>query len=102
MPKHYHLIVTFDVPNAKPGDRRYKAVDTLLASHGPVTKVFKQVRLLTSATPPSQLTRLITAEIGPVGSVMVVHASRPYRFVLGAQNPNAPHRARLAAWFRRA
>ena len=97
-----HLIVTFDVPKAKPGDRRYKAVDDLLLQHGPVIKVFKQVRLLTTKSIPSRLTRLITQIVGVEGSVMICHASRPYRFVLGNSNPNAHQRASIENWFRSA
>ena len=100
MAKQYHLIVTFDVPLARPGDRRYTAVDKLLLDRGAVQKVFKQVRLLTTTTLPSRLTRMISAIIGPVGSVLVVQVTRPYRFVLGNSNPNAAERPAIEAWLR--
>lgn len=97
-----HLVVTFDIKGAKSGDRRYAEVDALLASHGTLHRVFKQVRLLTTKTKPQPLARKISSIIGPLGSVMISKAGRPYRFVLGNQNPNAVHRKAMEAWFRNA
>lgn len=97
-----HLIVTFDIRGAKGGDRRYSRVDALLADHGTVHHVFKQVRLLSTTTKPQPLARAISEIIGPEGSVMISKAGRPYRFVLGKQNANAEHRPEMERWFRRA
>jgi len=98
-----HLLVSFDVPGAKGGDRRYKRVDEYLTANAIVFhKVFKQVRLVSTRKLPTQISRHLTLIIGPLGSVLVVHVSRPYRFVLGNQNPNAPHRKTIESWFRSA
>lgn len=95
-----HLIVTFDLKNAKSGDRRYAAVDKVLEDSGQLHKVFKQVRLLTTTSDPQSLAREVSDIIGPLGSVMICHAARPYRFVLGDQNPIAVHRVEMEEWFR--
>src|SRR5690349_15095014 len=97
-----HLIVTFDIKGARPGDRRYKNVDALLEENGTVQRVFKQVRLVTTRSAPQRIARQISDIIGPEGSVMICHASRPYRFVLGNENPNAAHRKGVETWFRTA
>jgi hypothetical protein len=94
----YRLIVTFDVPGAKGGDHRYGAVDDLLREHGDLTMIFKQVRLLATQTLPSRLAPLISDIVGPKGAVLIVHAAKPYRFVLGNQNVKAPTRPWVRLW----
>lgn len=96
----FRLVVTFDIPGARSGDRRYNAVDDLLRKHGDLTKVFKQVRLLATQTIPSRLAPQISEIIGPEGSVLIVHAAKPFRFVLGNQNLKAPTRPWISSWMK--
>jgi hypothetical protein len=100
MAKLNHLVVTFDVPRARPGDRRYKDVDELLATHGVVSKVFKQVRLILTATDPRPLSRALSRKLGASSTILIVHAAKPYRFVLGNNNKNAPSRPAVTRWMK--
>ena len=95
-----HLIVTFDIPRARSGDYRYRRVDNLLEAHsqGPVFRVFKQVRLLTTKTDPSMLSRMIYGIIPSSGALLIIHVARPYRFTLGKTNPNASRRHAVNHW----
>jgi hypothetical protein len=95
-----HLIVTFDIRGARPGDRRYSDVDAFLQTKGALHKAFKQVRLLTTRSNPQPLARQVSQIIGPLGSVMISKAARPYRFVLGNRNPHAARRPVMEKWFR--
>ena len=96
--KNLRLLVTFDIVGARPGDRRYQRVDELLASHGTVLRVFRQVRLLTTATDPRTLTPLISAITGPRSRILIAHAAKPYRFVLGNQCDDAHLRGQVRTW----
>lgn len=96
----YRLVVTFDVPGARPGDRRYGLVDEYLASQGTLTKVFKQVRLLATDTDPRVLAPAIAKIVGVGSSILIVHAAKPYRFVLGNSNPNRLSRPKIGAWMK--
>lgn len=96
----YRLLVSFDIPGAKGGDRRYGAVDEFLASQGRVLHAFKQMRLLITSSEPTELAPALSAIVGPSASVLVVHAAKPFRFVLGTSNPRANMRKQVTAWMK--
>ncbi len=96
--KRHRLIVTFDIIGARGGDRRYELVDEMLRTHGHLVKVFKQVRLLSTASDPRTLAPLVSAITGPRSRVLIVHAAKPYRFVLGKQCPDADERVPVRNW----
>jgi hypothetical protein len=96
----FRLVVTFDIPRAKSGDKRYKAVDDLLRSYGDVTRVFKQVRLVATNRPPTKLAPAISSIVSSSGSVLIVHAAKPYRFVLGNQHQKALTRPWISLWMK--
>ena len=100
MSRKHRLIISFDVPNAQPGDPRYARVDRLLKEKGELRKVFKQLRLVTTSALPSEIAPEISRIIGNEGAVLISQGGRPYRFVFGKNNRHAGLRKRVEAWFR--
>lgn len=66
------FLVTFDVPGARGGDRRYRRVDRYLQTIGAMHKPAKQVRLVVTDAPPGAIERGVRHRVGPGGSVMVL------------------------------
>lgn len=66
------FLITFDVPGARGGDRRYHRVDRYLQSIGTMYKPAKQVRLLVSDSPPGVIEAGVRRRIGVGGGVMVL------------------------------
>ena len=69
------LQVTFDIPGAQPGDRRYARVDRYLKRIGILDKSLKQVRLVLTDAPPAALARAIRFLIGSRGSLLILRVS---------------------------
>ena len=70
------FLITFDIPGARPGDKRYGDVDRGLRRLGALYKPLKQVRLLVSDKLPHRIGRRVRHYIGPVGSVTVLRIGR--------------------------
>jgi hypothetical protein len=70
------FLITFDIPGARPGDRRYGDVDRYLARIGAVHKPLKQVRLIVTDAPPPAMTRAIRWRIGMRGNISVLRIAR--------------------------
>lgn len=70
------FLITFDLPGAKPGDRRYADVDRCLRRLGTMHKPMKQVRLLVSDEPPWKIARQVRHYIGVNGNATVLRIGR--------------------------
>jgi hypothetical protein len=66
------FLITFDVPGASGGDRRYRRVDRYLQIIGSMYKPAKQVRLVVTDAPPSAIEAGVRHRIGSGGGVMVL------------------------------
>jgi hypothetical protein len=75
-PQRRLFLVTFDIPGARGGDRRYHRVDRYLESVAVVYKPAKQIRLIVTDAPPWAIDRAIRRRIGAGGGVMVLRIAR--------------------------
>ena len=74
------LFISFDLPNSKPGDARYRDVDRYLAGLGSLVRPLKQTRLLVTTHSEGAVLAGIRARIGMRGGVFVARVSRASRF----------------------
>jgi hypothetical protein len=72
-------MVTFDLPNPIPGDRRYGDIDRYLGSVGIVMKPLKQTRLVITSMSADMILLGIRARIGIHGGVAAIRVSRRSR-----------------------
>ena len=70
------LLVTFDLNQPRPGDIRYRRVDSMLAASGATLRPFKQTRFVVTRSSPRAITAGIRAIIGRRGNVGVMRVSR--------------------------
>lgn len=70
------FLITFDLPGARPGDRRYGDIDRALGRMGDLHKPVKQVRLVVTDALPQRISRRIRHHMGPAGNVTVLRIGR--------------------------
>lgn len=73
---HRLYLVTFDIPGGRPGDSRYRRVDSFLHVLGSVHKPLKQVRLIVTGVPPRVISAGVRSRIGMRGNITVLRVGR--------------------------
>lgn len=71
-PRPYRLLlVTFDLTNTVPGDRRYREADAALAFHGDLFLPVKQLRLLITTSTSKRVKASVEQRIGRRATIFV-------------------------------
>ena len=66
------LLVTFDLTNTVPGDRRYREADAALTFHGVLFRPVKQIRLLITRSTSKRVKDSVEQRIGRRATILVV------------------------------
>ncbi|MDQ2763362.1 MAG: hypothetical protein M3Y22_07660 [Pseudomonadota bacterium] len=90
------VLVTFDLNNPVPGDRRYRTADRLLGSIGTVIKPFKQTRLVITTATLASIRRTLRGVMGRRGNLGVLRISRRSAVEIADPGVNAAMRLALS------
>ncbi len=95
-PRAKLVLVTFDLNNPVPGDRRYRTADRFLSAIGTVIKPFKQTRLVVTTATLASIRTTLRGVMGRRGDLGVLRISRRSAVDIADPGINAAVRAALS------